>query len=70
MKSIALTDLETAWKRLALQWEESTQLWDDAVRRDFEQRYWTPLTSESQGDHSRKWHSWQKVIRKARHVVK
>lgn len=44
----AVDGLENAWRRLARRWAESEREWDDAVRREFEKRYWQPLARESQ----------------------
>ena len=46
-KNDAVDKLEQAWRRLARRWQESEQVWNDSVRRDFEKRYWTPLAQEA-----------------------
>lgn len=43
-----MDDLHTAWQRLAWHWEESEKDWNDPVRREFEKRYWQPLSQETQ----------------------
>lgn len=46
--SEATNELSVVWQRLARRWEESESDWDDAVRREFEKRYWQLLAQESQ----------------------
>ena len=40
-------DFNALWQRLAALWIDSEQVWNDAVRRDFDKRYMTPLQAES-----------------------
>ena len=44
--NIAGTELQEAWKRLRLRWQETISLWNDPVRWDFEKEYWTPLETQ------------------------
>lgn len=32
--------LAAAWKSVEQHWQDSCEVWDDAVRRSFEQQYW------------------------------
>jgi len=41
----AISQLETDWNALVRHWEEIKQVWDDEVRREFEQKYWKELES-------------------------
>ena len=40
-------DFNSHWQRLAALWADSEQVWNDAVRRDFDKHYMTPLQAES-----------------------
>lgn len=40
------TKLQEAWQRLCLRWQETTPLWNDPVRWQFEREYWQPLESQ------------------------
>ena len=61
--------LESAWKKLKLNWESSKQLWDDKARRDFEQMYWTPTEKQTlQTERAIK--QLTELIKKARHEVR
>ena len=40
-------DFNAHWQRLVALWADSEQVWNDAVRRDFDKRYMTPLQEES-----------------------
>lgn len=42
----AIERLETAWKVLGRRWEETRRVWQDANAREFERRYWEPLSRE------------------------
>ncbi len=44
-----IEDLAVAWKQLLLCWQQTEQQWHDPVRREFEQRYWTPLEEQTRG---------------------
>lgn len=44
--------LEVAWQRLALRWEEAAQVWNDEVRRQFEEHYWSTLKQETGAVHA------------------
>lgn len=41
-----LDELDNTLRRLNQQWEATTAVWDDAVQREFAERYWQPLTRE------------------------
>jgi hypothetical protein len=32
--------LAAGWRSVELHWQDSCEVWDDAVRRSFEQQYW------------------------------
>ncbi len=34
-------------KDLRLRWEDTERIWDDPVRRDFEENVWNPLVEQS-----------------------
>jgi hypothetical protein len=38
--------MQQAWNVLRQQWQTVTPLWQDQVRRQFEQRFWQPLESQ------------------------
>ncbi len=40
-------DFNALWQRLAVMWGDSEQVWNDAVRRDFDKRFMTPLQAET-----------------------
>lgn len=40
-------DLQASWRRLDQRWEETKVVWNDPVRRRFEQEYWTPLENQT-----------------------
>lgn len=40
-------DFNALWQRLALMWGDSEQVWNDAVRQDFDKRFMTPLQEET-----------------------
>ncbi len=40
-------ELQEAWQRLNLRWQETCSLWDDPVRRQFEREFWQPLESQA-----------------------
>jgi len=42
------TQLNSALKTLRLHWEETKEVWTDAVRRDFEEEFFVPLEQEVQ----------------------
>ena len=42
--SIELTD---GMKTLGAVWDETRAVWDDAVARDFEERFWKPLEAQT-----------------------
>lgn len=39
-------ELQEAWQRLKLRWEESKEIWDDPVRWQFERDFWLLLEKE------------------------
>jgi septal ring factor EnvC (AmiA/AmiB activator) len=39
-------ELAEAWQRLNQRWHETTQLWDDRVRWQFEKEFWQPLEAQ------------------------
>ena len=39
-------ELREAWQRLCRHWEETTQVWDDPVRWQFEREFWQPLEAQ------------------------
>ena len=41
-------ELQEAWQRLNLRWQETTALWNDPVRRHFEREFWQPLEGQWQ----------------------
>jgi len=41
--STGRTKLDACLKTLRLRWEEVRESWNDPVRQDFEEQYWTPL---------------------------
>jgi len=36
-------ELQEAWQRVRQRWQETTPLWNDPVRWQFEQEFWQPL---------------------------
>ena len=66
--SEATNDLSIAWQRLARRWAESETDWDDAVRREFEKRYWQSLAQESQST-AKEMERLAQVLAQARHSV-
>ena len=40
-------DFNALWQRLAVMWTDSEQVWNDAVRQDFDKRFMTPLQAET-----------------------
>jgi hypothetical protein len=41
--SVSSTQLREAYQALQVRWDETTPLWRDTVRADFEEQYWVPL---------------------------
>jgi len=39
-------ELQEAWQRLCLRWQETISLWNDPVRWQFEREYWQPLEGQ------------------------
>lgn len=44
----AVEELRMSWKRVALRWGNCQEVWKDSVRRDFEEKYWTVLTDQTE----------------------
>lgn len=40
-------DLTTALKDLRVRWDQATLVWNDAVRREFEEQFWEPLVERT-----------------------
>lgn len=40
------TELEETWRWLCRQWDQTKSLWDDKVRRDWEEEFWTVLEQQ------------------------
>ena len=40
-------DLNAALKNVRLRWEDATPVWNDVVRREFEEQYWEPLVERT-----------------------
>jgi hypothetical protein len=40
------TELNSALKTLRVSWEETTEHWNDAVRQEFEDTFYTPLETQ------------------------
>ncbi len=38
--NMVIAQLDTAWKSLALRWQETKKTWNDPVSREFEKAYW------------------------------
>lgn len=67
-KNDAVDKLEQAWRNLARRWRESEKEWNDPVRRDFEKRYWVPLTREATAIRKQATHLAQVLARAQRSV--
>jgi len=64
----ATNDLHTTWQRLTRRWEESEKEWNDPVRREFDKRYWQPLSQETQST-AREMERLAQVLAQARRAV-
>lgn len=40
------TELDEAWLRLRQRWDETTQVWEDPVRWQFQNEFWEPLEAQ------------------------
>lgn len=40
-------DLTAALKDLRIRWEQATLVWNDPVRREFEEQFWDPLVERT-----------------------
>lgn len=60
--------LNHAWQALRRRWEEIKLVWNDPVRRAFEQEFWTPL-EEGTSAAQREMENLAKVIAQARRRV-
>lgn len=38
--------LNEDWQRVQRRWHETTQVWDDSIRRQFEREFWQPLEAQ------------------------
>lgn len=61
-------ELNAAWQALRRRWEETKMVWNDPVRRAFEQEYWTPL-EEGTSAAQREMENLAKVIAQAKRRV-
>lgn len=46
-----LIGLHSALKDLRLKWQETQLIWNDSVRRDFEENLWSPLETQVEAAH-------------------
>jgi hypothetical protein len=67
--SSTATDLQANWHRLCQKWENVKTLWNDSVRRGFEDDYWTPLERQTQAT-QREMERLVQVIAQAQRNVK
>lgn len=44
--SITASELSDSWQRLRERWHQTTQVWDDRVRWQFEREFWQPLEAQ------------------------
>jgi len=44
--NMAANQLQEAWQQLCNRWYETTQVWDDPIRRQFEMEFWQPLETQ------------------------
>ena len=65
----AISQLDATWQTLRQRWEHAKTLWNDSVRRGFEEDYWTPLEKQTQAT-QREVERLAQVIAKARQSVK
>ena len=40
---VAIRELQNSSRRLCQRWDETKQIWDDSVQRQFEKEFWQPL---------------------------
>ena len=62
-------DLHAIGQRLAVLWADSEYVWQDAVRQDFEERFMTPLQTETMAT-IKEMHKLLEVIAKTQRDVK
>lgn len=43
---VAADDLREGWKRLCQRWHETTEIWGDRVRWQFQDDFWNPLEAQ------------------------
>ena len=67
--STTITQLDTAFQTLRQRWEHTKALWNDSVRRGFEDDYWTPLEKQTQTT-QREMERLAQVISQAQRSVK
>jgi len=61
--------VDTAWKRLRQQWEQTKALWDDPVSRDVEKTWIIPL-AEQEARTQRELERLAEVVEQARRNVR
>jgi hypothetical protein len=44
--NMVANELQDSSRRLCQRWHETTQIWDDHVRRQFEKEFWQPLDAQ------------------------
>ena len=49
--NIISNELQVSWQRLCQRWHETTQVWDDPVRWQFEKEFWQPLEAQMSATH-------------------
>ena len=49
--STGLIGLHSALKDLRLKWQETQLIWNDSVRRDFDENLWQPLETQVEVAH-------------------
>jgi hypothetical protein len=49
--STGLIGLHSALKDLRLKWQETQLIWNDSVRRDFDENLWQPLETQVEAAH-------------------
>lgn len=67
--SMTAGELQEGWKRLCQRWYETTQIWDDRVRWQFQNEFWQPLETQSMTTH-RELERLANCIAKARRSVR
>jgi hypothetical protein len=64
-----IAQLDAAFRTLSQRWEHTKTLWNDSVRRSFEDDYWTPLETQAR-ETQREMERLAQVIAQARRSVK